>query len=151
MDFAVERIRERGCAAAALRQQFALKALRVETLRMLLGNPAFRQFSRMVASSDLLADFCGVAADRWHPGSLQERAGACLEVFHAPTRRDGCSRCLSRWRRSTEPGGASWGLAAAVATDVCLVDTTCLEANIHFPVDWVLLRDVAGTCSRPPS
>ena len=27
----------------------------------------------------------------------------------------------------------------------CLIDGTCLEANIHFPVDWVLLRDVAVT------
>jgi len=40
---------------------------------------------------------------------------------------------------------AEVGLMAPVATDVCLVDTTCLEANIHFPVDWVLLRDVALT------
>ncbi len=39
------------------RQQFALKALRVE---MLLGNPSYRQFSRNVAASDLLADFGGV-------------------------------------------------------------------------------------------
>jgi hypothetical protein len=30
-----------------------------------------------------------------------------------------------------------------VQTDVCLVDTTCLEANIHYPVDWVQLSDVA--------
>ena len=28
---------------------------------------------------------------------------------------------------------------------VCLIDTTCLEANIHFPVDWLLLRDVSIT------
>ncbi len=33
------------------------------------------------------------------------------------------------------------GLPEAVAMDVCLVDSTCLEANIHFPVDWTLLKD----------
>ncbi len=28
---------------------------------------------------------------------------------------------------------------------VCLVDSTCLEANIHFPIDWALLGDVTLT------
>ncbi|MCC5022544.1 MAG: hypothetical protein J6386_06990 [Candidatus Synoicihabitans palmerolidicus] len=32
------------------------------------------------------------------------------------------------------------GLAAAQPMDTCLVDSTCLQANIHFPVDWVLFR-----------
>jgi hypothetical protein len=40
---------------------------------------------------------------------------------------------------------AELGLTEPVRTDVCLIDTTCLEADIHFPVDWVLLRDVATT------
>lgn len=29
-------------------------------------------------------------------------------------------------------------------------DTTCLEANIHYPVDWVLLRH-HGNANKPPS
>ena len=28
------------------------------------------------------------------------------------------------------------------------VDTTCLKANIHFPVDWVLLRDGTRTLMK---
>ena len=36
-------------------------------------------------------------------------------------------------------------LKQAVDASICLVDSTCLEANIHFPVDWVLLRDVSLT------
>ncbi|MCC5021651.1 MAG: hypothetical protein J6386_02060 [Candidatus Synoicihabitans palmerolidicus] len=40
-------------------------------------------------------------------------------------------------------------LAAAQPMDTCLVDSTCLQVNIHFPVDWVLFRDVSRTsCSR---
>jgi hypothetical protein len=57
-----------------------------------------------------------------------------------------------RWMHQVliEMGGekdraAELGLECPLQTDVCLVDTTCLEANIHFPVDWVLLRDVART------
>ena len=60
MDFAVDG--QEGASAQRLsrRKEWALKALRVETLRMLLGNPSFREFSKTVASSELLADFCGV-------------------------------------------------------------------------------------------
>jgi len=37
------------------------------------------------------------------------------------------------------------GLNEPVDASVCLIDSTCLEANIHFPVDWVLLKDVSVT------
>src|ERR1035437_5403699 len=60
LDFAAEGFEQASTRQQVARRQFALKALRVEVLRMLLGNPSFRQFSRTVAASDLLADFCGV-------------------------------------------------------------------------------------------
>jgi hypothetical protein len=37
------------------------------------------------------------------------------------------------------------GLEVPEDVSVCLIDSTCLPANIHFPVDWVLLRNVALT------
>lgn len=52
--------------------------------------------------------------------------------------RDGRQRGLVRatgTRRTGEPVDAT----------VCLMDSTCLEADIHFPVDWMLLKDVALT------
>ena len=36
-------------------------------------------------------------------------------------------------------------LERALRLDVYLSDTTCIEANIHFPTDWVLLRDAVRT------
>lgn len=30
----------------------------------------------------------------------------------------------------------------------CYLDSTCIQANIHFPVDWVLLRDAARTMCK---
>ena len=55
LDFAAE-----GCEQASVRQQrarreFALKALRLETLLMLLGNPSFRQFSRLIGEKATIA------------------------------------------------------------------------------------------------
>ncbi len=57
--FAVVGVEEADARQLAARKRFGLKALRLEALRMLLGNPPFREFSRMIASSDFLADFCG--------------------------------------------------------------------------------------------
>lgn len=37
------------------------------------------------------------------------------------------------------------GLEEPLDMGTCLIDATCLEANIHFPVDWKLLRGVAVT------
>lgn len=40
------------------------------------------------------------------------------------------------------------GLATPVSLDTWYVDSTCLEANIHFPVDWVLLVDITRTLMK---
>ena len=37
------------------------------------------------------------------------------------------------------------GLEAELDMSMAWVDSTCLKANIHFPVDWVLLRDAVRT------
>lgn len=42
----------------------------------------------------------------------------------------------------------SFGLAAPLAFDDVFFDSTCLKANIHFPVDWVLLRDAVRTLMK---
>ncbi|MGH8021658.1 MAG: hypothetical protein ACREIA_25915, partial [Opitutaceae bacterium] len=55
MDFAVGGFETASARQLRERKSFALKALRVEVLRALPGNPSFRECSRMIASSDLLA------------------------------------------------------------------------------------------------
>jgi transposase, IS5 family len=39
-------------------------------------------------------------------------------------------------------------LEQAVDLDACFLDTTCLQANIHYPVDWVLMRDATRTLTK---
>lgn len=41
-----------------------------------------------------------------------------------------------------------FGLATPVSIDHCYADTTCVQANIHFPVDWLLLRDATRTTMK---
>lgn len=143
LDFAVEGFESASVRRLTARRQFALKALRVQVLRMLLGNPSFRVFSRNVAASDLLADFCGVRrldGIRGISKSTLERASKFFRPDQVRWMQQVLTEMTGEQDRAVE-----LGLAAPLPMDICLVDTTCLEADIHFPVDWVLLRDVAAT------
>lgn len=44
--------------------------------------------------------------------------------------------------------GAAFGLKTPVGTDEAFFDTTCAKTNMHFPVNWVLLRDAARTLMK---
>jgi len=43
---------------------------------------------------------------------------------------------------------AALGLAEPISFDDIYFDSTCLKADIHFPVDWVILRDVTRTLMK---
>ena len=161
IDFAMEGFEEASIQQRCRRAEWAVKALRIQTLRMLLGNPAYRVFSRMVAGSDLLADFCRVREIDGISGiskSTVERASK----FFRPDQVRWMHQVLIEMS-GEEDRAAEIGLARAIETGEVLIDGTCLEGNIHYPVDWVLLRDVsrtllkatklvrkAGLCQRMP-
>ena len=42
----------------------------------------------------------------------------------------------------------AFGLENPISLKEYFVDTTCLEANIHYPVDWTLLRDATRTLMK---
>jgi IS5 family transposase len=42
-------------------------------------------------------------------------------------------------------------LRAALDLEACFLDTTCVSANIHYPVDWVLMRDATRTLMKAVS
>jgi len=125
------------------RASIAIKALRMETLRHLLGEIAFRHLSRALGSSDLWADFCRVRqidAIRGISKSTLERASKFF--------REEPLRAL-HWTLTEVVGDADlarqMGLDKPIDTTICLIDGACLEVNIHWPTDWVLLKDVTGT------
>jgi len=143
LDFA--RVGYESAAAAPLRRrmEFGLKALRLEALRMLLVSMSLREISRTIASSDLLADFCGVRAIEGIKGvskSELERASKCFTAEQVRWMGQVFIEMVAEADRSAE-----LGLVKPQPMETCLVDSTCLPTNIHFPVDWVLLRDVSRT------
>lgn len=148
IDFAVtDALRESPEADAAFLSKAArkgIKALRTNVLSMLLNNPSLRKLSRMIYSTPLLADFCRVhEIDGKVKGLSKSEVGRMLDFFPEED-----VRLLHQ--ALTEIVGnagtcAKVELNEPVDASVCLIDSTCLEAGIHFPVDWVLLRDMSRT------
>ena len=113
-------------------------------LKGLLGE-GFRGLSRRIAECPLFQWFCAVdelIVDVPSKSTLQRYAGALppeklAVVIDALTLAAAGGKDAS----VTQP----LELAHAVELDVVWMDSTCVKANIHFPVDWVLLADATRT------
>lgn len=144
---AVEHVLE-GCEGLSLAARNrkvaeAEKALRVMVLRQLLGNPSLRAFSKALADSELYSDFCRVRqidGVRKTSKSGIHRLGQMLPESVVLA----LHKCFLEVVCHTERAGLV-GLQEAQSLKTCLIDSTCLETNIHYPTDWVLLRDVCRT------
>ncbi len=144
VDLALERGQPMSVKARQKRANFALKALRMETLRYLLGGISFRHLSKALGSSDLLADFCRVR----HIDGIRGISKSTLErasKFFSEEQLRALHRTLTEVVGDADLARQVVGLDKPIDTTICLIDGTCLEVNIHWPTDWVLLKDVAGT------
>lgn len=131
---------------ARRQQRFQLRsrrALRCTILRTLLQED-YRGFSCALAGSPLYQWFCLVdALDEVRVPSKSElqRFAHWLE---AAQMRQMMERLL---RAGMDPAGPL-DLREPVDLEEYFVDTTALKANVHFPVDWVLLRDATRTLMK---
>ena len=131
---------------ARQQQQFQLRsrrALRCTILRTLLQED-YRGFSCALAGSPLYQWFCLVdALDEVRVPSKSElqRFAHWLE---AAQMRQMMERLLLA---GMDPVGPL-DLKEPVSLEEYFVDTTALKANVHFPVDWVLLRDATRTLMK---
>lgn len=122
------------------RQLHSHRALRCNIARLLLGED-YRSFAARLADSPLLQRFCDISQvdrikvpskstlqryDLWWP------EGEVRQVIH---------QLLNLGATAPE----KVGLPEALDLESAFLDTTCLAANIHYPVDWVLLRDATRT------
>jgi hypothetical protein len=125
------------------RQQLSRLALRSNLARTLQGL-SLREFAIRLADSPLLQFFCKInQIDRvLVPGKSDfQRFG----TWWTPEELGQLSQELLRIG-AQEP--AKVCLPEAVDLEQCWLDTTCLQANIHYPVDWVLLRDATRTLMK---
>jgi len=134
----------KGSDASAKAQQHhqahGRRALRCNIARLLLQE-GYRGFAVRLADSPLLQHFCGIGeVDRvCVPGkSTFQRYSVWWSEAEV---RALIYQLLSLGAQAPE----QLHLAAPLDLDTCFLDTTCVVANIHYPVDWVLLRDATLT------
>ena len=124
-------------------QSRSRRALRCTILRVLLQED-FRGFTCQLAGNPLFHWFCGIdALDQVRVPSKSElqRFSAWLPMEQMRSILDGL--LLGALDRPEE-----LVLKEALDLETYFLDTTCLKANIHFPVDWVLLRDGIRTLMK---
>ena len=121
-------------------QEHSSRALRCTIARTLLGG-SFRDFAVRLADSPLLQWFCQV-------GQLERvkvPAKSTLQRYATwlPEKemREVINGLLRKAGAAIADGKQVLDLDAPLDLSSMFLDTTCVKANIHFPVDWVLLRD----------
>ena len=128
--------------------QIGQQALRCTIIRHLTGN-SFRTFSCRLADSPLLQHFCMI--DRIEAVKVPSKS--TLERYEKMLPETVVRGIIDRLigAASAKPGeeeNQELQLENPISLDDYYLDTTCLKANIHHPVDWLLLRDIVGTLMK---
>lgn len=138
-------------ATAAQLQSFARQsvlALRCNVARVLTGL-TFRDFTVRTAESSVLQWFLRIGElDR-----VKVPSKSALERYSKWVSEEAMTQIhLKLVTQAVTPASAGapqpLGLTEVVDTMDVFLDSTCLKANIHFPVDWVLLRDATRTLMK---
>lgn len=129
-------------------QRYACLALRCNIGRRLTGQ-SFRDFSVRIAESELWQVFCGVQT---FP-VIRVPSKSALERFDKmiPEKiiRALCDQAI---RMAAIPADDEAVQPLNLVTEIDLsglwIDLTCVKTDIHFPVDWVLLRDAVRSLMK---
>ena len=127
-------------------QVHSVRALRTMVLKSILQE-TYRGLSLQLAQSPLLRKFCqcdGFEVVEVPSKSTLQRYAEWLP--HEPMR--AVVDRLTQAALSPSCSGALVGLECPLELDMLFMDSTCLAANIHFPVDWVLLRDAVRSLMK---
>jgi DDE family transposase len=129
-------------------QRLCSQVLRCNVARTLTGE-SLRDFGCRLAESALLQWFCKldrVGVEIRIPGkSALQRYGQWLPEAEM---RKVIDTLLVAASDGKSEGEQPLELASALDLEAYFLDTTCVKLHIHFPVDWVLLRDAARTLMK---
>jgi hypothetical protein len=125
------------------RQVHSRRALRCNIARLLLKED-YRGFATRLADSPLLQFFCGIAeVDR-----VQVPSKSTLQRYDLWWPEAEVRKLATQLLQTGAQEPQKLQLPEAVDLETCFLDTTCVAANIHYPVDWVLLRDATRTLMK---
>ncbi len=129
--------------AKARIQKRAIFALRAFVLRK-LSKLSYREFAAMLALAPLYQAFCKI--NRWVdvriPGKSKLQADE--HVLHESEIKELVNQTLDHVVAESGMDG-SLGIEEELDLSNCYFDAFCLETNIHYPADRVLLRDASRT------
>jgi hypothetical protein len=124
-------------------QVHARRALRCNIARTLIMED-FRGFAIRLADSPLFQHFCGVdELDR-----VQVPSKSTLQRYSQWCDEAAVRRLVDQLTQRAHLHPQQLRLRAPLDLEACFLDTTCVKANIHYPVDWVLLRDATRTLMK---
>ncbi len=121
-------------------QKFAKRTLRCNVAR-LLSEESFRTFSVHLADSHLLRSFCGYdgLADQSPSKSTLQRM---FEGTAESEIRGLVEQVVLQSSQADDDGTPVLGTHEPLSLSAAFLDSTCIELDIHYPTDWVLLRDL---------
>ncbi len=125
------------------RQLHCRRALRCNIARTLL-NQDFRAFAAHLADSPLLQWFVGLGV----VPCVVVPAKSTLQRYALWWSEEQVRQLVYQLVQSAARQPEKLGLQKPLDLDSYFLDTTCLAANIHYPVDWVLLRDATRTLMK---
>ncbi len=132
--------------------QTSILALRTSILQT-LKDTTHRDFAFLTADSQLVQWFLGIAEIdkiKAFSKSTSERYSKWASEKTYRYLNESLMSLLAQNPATGEqaPFAQSIGLPEPLKYDQAFFDSTCLKANIHFPVDWVLLRDAMRTLMK---
>jgi IS5 family transposase len=124
-------------------QQRSRRALRCMILRTLLQED-YRGFSCQLAGNPLYQWFCRIdALDQVRVPSKSE-----VQRFAHWLPPEQMRQVIDGLLKGAVEKPRQLGLKEVLDLEASFLDSTCLKANIHFPTDWVLLRDGVRTLMK---
>ena len=136
-----DRYSEPGFHEVARRQKIYRQALRCNLARF-WTEKEYRRFTRRLADGPLLQWFCRIE----RLDCIKVPSKSTLERYDKLAPEEEVRALVNHLNRLAVSGHV--GLEAGLDLEAYFSDATCVKAAVHFPVDWVLLRDGVRTLMK---
>ena len=136
-----ERVQD-GATAVERYLRHSREALRCTVLKNLVGE-SYRELSKSLAKTPLYRWFCGLEDFE----AIRVPGKSTLRDYAHWLPEAKMERILTTLTQAVadEDRACEIGLESELDMEIAWVDTTCLKACIHWPIDWVLMRDAVRT------
>jgi hypothetical protein len=132
-----------GAADQVLLQRISAVALRATIARTLTGD-SYRDFSTRLAESSLLQWFCRLG----RLGTIRIPGKSQLQRYQEMVDESELRQVVTGLLDSAAESNSALELEEDLDLGTQFLDSTCVKLHIHYPTDWVLLRDATRTLMK---